>query len=264
LPLSKRRLRQSQSILKRTYQQLKNAILLGELSSGERLVETQLAERFQISRTPVREALRLLQHDNLVVTDDCGTVRVASISVPAATQLYHCRMVLEELAIREACLNATHEDLDELRDTMHQTEKLIESVYQLSGSEVSRSAEQQFKMIYHRLLDLDYQFHRLLAKSSKNTWLVIFLDQIFDKMLMLRTQTTKHNPNVLETRVEHHKIYEALVQRNVEAGVEAVREHLAASRNRVIRELKHMQQAIHSGSPCPIDRAEPNELSQMN
>jgi DNA-binding GntR family transcriptional regulator len=242
LPLSKRHLRHSQSILKQTYQRLKTSILLGELASGQRLVELQLAEQFQISRTPVREALRLLQHDHLAVIDDRGIVRVASISAAAATELYHCRMALEELAIREACQNATHEDLHELQYTMHQAEKLIESDHTQFVPQTH--ADNQLQMLHYRLLDLDYQFHRLLARSSGNACLMTFLDQIFDKMLMLRIQTIKHNSNVLEIRLEHHPIYEALVQRNVEAGVQAIREHLMASKYRVIREVEHIQQAI--------------------
>lgn len=242
MSLSKRHLRHSQSTLKQTYQRLKTAILLGELASGQRLVELQLAEQLQISRTPVREALRLLQHDHLAVVDDRGIVRVASISAATATELYHCRIALEELAIREACENATHEDLHELKYVMYQAEGLIESHPKLFVSQAL--AENQSLMLSYRLLDLDYQFHRLLAKSSGNTCLLAFLDQIFDRMLMLRIQTIKHNPTVLEIRLEHCPIYEALMQRNVEAGVQAIREHLTASKDRVIREVEQIQQAI--------------------
>jgi DNA-binding FadR family transcriptional regulator len=54
---------------------------------------------------------------------------------------------------------------------------------------------------------------------------------------MLRIQTTKQNPDVLEVRLEHHRIYEALFQRDIETGVKSVREHLTASQNRVTQEV---------------------------
>ncbi len=96
----------------------------------------------------------------------------------------------------------------------------------------------------YRLLDLDYRFHRLLAESSGNPWLVNLLDQIFDKMLLVRIQTIKRNPNVLEIRLEHHQIYEALVQRDVDAAVRAIRKHLTASKQRVMREVQPLEPNI--------------------
>ncbi|MCY7275216.1 MAG: GntR family transcriptional regulator, partial [Phormidesmis sp. CAN_BIN44] len=63
-----------------TYQALRVAILSGELAPGERLIETQLAQRLQVSRTPIREAIRQLQHSNLATIDASGTLRVATFS----------------------------------------------------------------------------------------------------------------------------------------------------------------------------------------
>lgn len=93
-----------------------------------------------------------------------------------------------------------------------------------------------------RLLDIDYRFHRLLAQSSGNVWLVTLLDQVFDKMQLLRIQTTKNNPNVLEIRSEHRQIYQPVRDRNSEAAVMAIKAHLNASKQRVIREVQQLEQ----------------------
>jgi len=93
-----------------------------------------------------------------------------------------------------------------------------------------------------QLLDLDYRFHRLLAESSGNLWLMSLLDQVFDKMALLRIQTTQNNREVLEIRTEHRRIYEAVAQRDAEAAVQAIKNHLVASIERVAREMQNLQQ----------------------
>jgi DNA-binding GntR family transcriptional regulator len=94
------------------------------------------------------------------------------------------------------------------------------------------------------MLNLDYQFHHTIAESSQNRWLVTLLEQVFDQMTLLRVQTTRHNPNVLDIRLEHRQIFTAIAQRDVLTSVEAIRSHLAASKARVIQEVKNLHQAI--------------------
>ena len=97
------------------------------------------------------------------------------------------------------------------------------------------------KLNVMQLLDLDYGFHRLIAEGSGNRWLVTLLDQVFDKMMLLRMQTTRQNPEVLEIRIEHGQIYQAIAHRQTEAALVALQEHLLASKERVVGELQQMQ-----------------------
>lgn len=232
MPLSPSSLQRNKSLQEQTYQALKTAILSGELAPGQRLVETQLAKKLQVSRTPIREAIGLLQHENLATIDSNGVVRVATISIEDAVQLYDCRIALEQLSVMAACQNATDSQLKELLLMVEQAEKLVNS--------------KPSPLTSFRLLDLDYRFHRLLVQSSGNSWLVDLLDQVFDKMQLLRIQTTKNNPNVLEIRTEHRRIYEPVQQRNPEAAVQAIKEHLIASKERVIREVQQLQQDMEN------------------
>jgi DNA-binding GntR family transcriptional regulator len=228
LSLSPRPLQRSKSLQEQAYQALKSAILSGELEPGQRLVETQAAEQLQVSRTPIREAIRLLQHENLVVTDTNGVLRIATFSIEDAAHLYDCRIALEQISVSEACQNATKSQLKELEAMVGQAEKLVKG--------------KPSPLTSFQLLDLDYRFHRSIAKSSGNPWLVSLLDRVFDNMQLLRVQTTKNNPNVLEIRTEHRLIYEPIKKRDIEEATKAIKEHLIASKKRVIQEIQQIQQ----------------------
>lgn len=227
LALSSPLLQRSQSLHEQTYQALRTAILSGELPAGERLVETQLADWLKVSRTPIREAIRQLQRENLILADDNGALRVASLSVQDAAHLYDCRIALEQLAVEAACQQVTAAQLEQLDLAVQQAEQVAMVDTQLTD---------------YQLLHLDYQFHRLLAESSGNSWLGVLLDQVFDKMMLLRLRTVQHNPRVLEMRCEHRRILAAIRDRDPSAAVLALREHLTASKERVIQEIKQIEQ----------------------
>lgn len=226
MTLSLPSVQRSKSLYEQTYEALRASILSGELLPGERLVETQLAEQLQVSRTPIREAIRQLQRDSLVTTDAGGGLRVTIISVVDAVQLYDCRIALERLSVQEACHHATPAQLETLETFVVQAEQLAEQPV-VAFSSV-------------RMLEVDYQFHQYIAESSGNRWLTTFLDQVFDKMAMLRVQTTRHNPRVLEIRSEHRQIFEMIARRNSEAAVQAIEAHLVASKARVVQEVENL------------------------
>ncbi len=233
--LSLRSLPRNQSLQEQVYHTLRTAILSGELAAGERLVETQLANKLEVSRTPIREALRLLQHDNLAIAAANGAIHVATLSMQDAVQLYDCRIALEQQSVITACQNITPGQLQTLEGMMLQAEKLVTS--------------KPSQLTPFQMLDLDYQFHRLVARSSGNLWLVSLLDQVFDQMQLLRIQTMRHNPKVLEIRVEHQRIYQAIAERDVEAAKQAIVEHLTASKERVVREISDLQSSQSVQAP---------------
>lgn len=188
-------------------------------------METQLATRLQVSRTPIREAIRLLAHESLAIPDPSGVLRVATISAADAAQLYDCRLALERLSVLAACDQASSDQIGELHHIVLRSEAFQQNTV------VSQS----------QLLEWDYQFHRLIAQSSGNSWLVSLLEQVFDKMILLRIQTTHHNPQVLEIRVEHRRILEAIAARSPEKAIAAIENHLTASKMRVVREVQEIQ-----------------------
>ena len=217
------------SLHEQTYQTLRTSILSGELAPDERLVETQLAKQLEVSRTPIREALRQLQREGLVTMDTSGGLRVISVSVADAVHLYDCRMALEQAAVREACLHASDRALHELQQSIAQAERAVQR---------ATSTLNTFEM-----LNLDYQFHRQIAESTGNPWLTDLLDQVFDKMMLLRVQTTRHNPKVLEICSEHRQICAAIASREPDTAIAAIQAHLNASKIRVVKALEALQPA---------------------
>lgn len=226
MTISSQPLKRSKSLHEQTYQALRTSILSGDIAPGDRLVETQLAEQLQVSRTPVREAIRQLQREELVTPDSNGGLRVTTISTTGAIQLYDCRIALEQLAVVGACEKASASQIKKLN-------QCVVSAKELTSKSSHPNSSQ--------MLDLDYQFHLLIAESSGNTWLVSLLEQVFSKMALLRLQTTNHNPDVLEIRNEHYQVYEAIAQRNVEAATQAIQNHLNASKARVVQEIENLQ-----------------------
>lgn len=223
----------SKSLYEQVYYAVRSAILTGALSPGDRLVETQLAEWLQVSRTPLREALRQLQQDGLVTADVSGGLRVTTITAADAEELYDCRLALEALAVAGACTYATPEQLEAIAACVAQAEGAT------ANSHGSLSAES--------LLDVDYQFHHLIAEGSGNRRLVSLLDSLFDAMALLRIQTLQQNPNVLDIRLEHRQIYEAILTRDPEVAVAAITQHLRASKIRVVKEIEgHHPAAVAS------------------
>ncbi|WP_293151924.1 MULTISPECIES: GntR family transcriptional regulator [unclassified Microcoleus] len=226
--LSFRAIRRTQSLHEQTYQALRTAILSGELAAGERLIETQLADMLNVSRTSVREALCELQRENLVTADPHHGLRVATLSIADAADLYDCRIALEQLSVAGASQNATPAQVQQLEAIVLQAES---TTYLRSG-----------ELTNYQLLYADCQFHRLLAQSSGNPWLVTLLDQVFDKMILVWLRTMEYNPGVLEIRSEHRRIFQAVSEQNAAAAAAAIKEHLIASKARVIKEIQQIEQ----------------------
>ncbi len=218
-------LQRSQPLKDQAYQTLRKMILSGELIPGQRLVEAQLAKSLQVSRTPIREALGQLQRESLVILDTKQGLQVATFSDEDAVQLYECRLALEQVSVVAACHNATAAQLRRLQRLVQQSEKLARN--------------KPSPLLNFQLLDLDYQFHRLIAEMSGNLWLQAMLDQLFDKMMLLRIQTIQQNQQVLDIGAEHLRIYEAIAQRNIEAATTSLVEHLKSAQARVVQELQN-------------------------
>jgi DNA-binding GntR family transcriptional regulator len=234
------------SLYEQVYQALRSAILTGQLPPGNRLVETQLAEWLQVSRTPLREALRQLQQEGLATADVSGGLRVTTITAADAAELYDCRLALECLAVAGACQNATTDQLRRIDACVAQADSL-EARHHLAPTHHSQSSEAlprptpENSPSPQQLLDVDYQFHHLIAESSGNRRLISLLDGLFDAMALLRIQTLKQNPEVLDIRLEHRQIYEAIAARDSDTAVTAIQSHLRASKARVIQEIEAYQ-----------------------
>lgn len=232
-------------LFSKTYLALRQEILSGKLVAGESLIEQTLANRFEVSRTPIREAIRQLQQEGLVESDRGGGLRVTVITIADAIHLYDCRLGLEQIAAMGACENATAAQIEDLQDCLAQA-NLAEPIVIKNTSGASADVSVNDAEELENRLHIDQSFHRLLADSSGNPQLADLLEQIFSKMALLRLTTTYQNPDVLEIWAEHEKIVSAIVQRDAQAAAIAVRNHLVASKSRVVQSLQDSKPGLNT------------------
>lgn len=192
-----------------TYARLKEDILLGTLPPGTRLVEFPLAERYAVSRTPVREALGRLVHDGLVERGDRG-MRVRVHTPEEIFELYEVREVLETAAARAAAERRTEFDIARLR-------ALLDRMTQPDVAPASRAP-------------LNRDFHAAIWHAGHNSILVETLDRLSLHVLR-HMNTTLTSPGRWEQAMaEHHAIVEAIVDGDVDTAGRLVGEHLRTAR----------------------------------
>lgn len=112
--LPSRPVRRQKSLSEQVYSALRVGILTGEFVPGSRLIETQLTDWLNLSRTPLREALRQLQKEGLVTASTSG-LQVTTMSATDAVELYDCRLALEKLSVAGACQQASQQQLEVLK-----------------------------------------------------------------------------------------------------------------------------------------------------
>lgn len=209
----------SGSRYEQAYLALRSAILSGDITTDERLIETQLAEKLQISRTPVREALRCLQQESLIQMDADGGLYVVKLSLEDALKLYDCRVALERLAVVGACQNATNQQLQAIEKNLALAKAVTEQ-------------DQQTVDIV-RMLTFNCNYHQLIAESSGNPWIVSLLDQISQKITLIRVQTLKGLDQLIDIDTEHRQIYEAIARRDQATAEKEIVDHLRKSQERI-------------------------------
>ena len=138
---------------------LREAILKGELKPGERLMELQLAAKLGVSRTPIREAIRMLEQEGLAVTIPRKGAEVARMTEKDMEDVLQIRDALDELAASIACEQISEEELAELRHTMHEFEESTKT------GDVKRIAEADVR--FHDIIYHEKNFPILIREHSQ-------------------------------------------------------------------------------------------------
>lgn len=192
------------------YNTLREMILSFELYPGSRVTETELAQFFQVSRTPIREALLRLENEGHLTIRSKQGCFIRQINIDELSEYYKVRTALEISAIEDACIHMPTREV----------EKLIEvwSPNQIPKETSSHSMEQQ-----------DESFHIALAIGSGNSILVKYLRDINDHIRVIR-RVDFHDPErVSRTYKEHHEILLALLQREVTKARNLIKHHIHRS-----------------------------------
>ncbi|MFZ4451611.1 GntR family transcriptional regulator [Salibacterium aidingense] len=202
-----RALMQSLPLYKQVYEEIKTSILRGEFKPGDKISVNKLAEEFQISRTPLREALRQLQKEQLLEQDQSGS-KIAQISEKDFNELCTCRLVLEKELIKDVISNIKEENITE-------AEKLIEM------AELSLKKEDQIEF-----LEYNSNFHEILIDACTNERLKDLLNQVRAKLLLYRANVIQRAGEGTEILAEHHAILKAVKERHTENAVKTIESHL--------------------------------------
>ena len=198
---------------------LRRAILKGELKPGERLMEIALAEKLGVRRTPIREALRKLELEGLVVMAPRKGAKVASITERDLNDVLEVRKGMEVLAISLACKRITGEELEKLESIERSFQSLIES-----GN-------------LTELAEMDVKFHDTIYQATNNQRLVQLLNNLREQMYRYRMEYLK-DIAVRRTLAEEHKaICEALRGRDESKAQNYVSVHIDNQQKAIIRSL---------------------------
>ncbi|SMX42457.1 GntR family transcriptional regulator [Actibacterium lipolyticum] len=200
------------------YDRLLDDIRTGALGPGDRLLETELAERLNISRTPVREALRQLEADGLVTHVPRVGAAIRSLDYSEVMELYEMRAVLESTAARMAARAASDIEIAELEE--------INAELATATNDANRAYE------------LNRQFHRTLLDAAKNRFLVKSTNALQKTLLILGTSTLAEVSRAEEAVAEHATILKALRARDGAAAEAAMRQHMESSHRVRLRQLR--------------------------
>ncbi|MBQ8306012.1 MAG: GntR family transcriptional regulator [Blautia sp.] len=202
---------------------LRQAILKGELKPGERLMEVALADRLGVSRTPIREAMRKLELEGLVVMVPRRGAQVASITEKDLNDVLEVRIALENMAIEKACERMTEEDMSSLFLASKSFERVM------SEGDLVQMAE------------ADEAFHEMIYKAAGNDRLNQVLSNLREQMYRYRMEYLKGKETRNQLLSEHQELTRALRERNVKKAQEISFAHLDNQRKAIIQSIRNQQ-----------------------
>lgn len=188
---------------------LREAILKGELKPGERLMELQLAAKLGVSRTPIREAIRMLEQEGLAVTIPRRGAEVAKMTEKDMNDVLQVREALDELAASIACELITAEELAELEEAGMEFEAALRT------KEIKRIAE------------MDMAFHDIIYHATRNPKLVNILNNLREQMYRYRVEYLKDEKNYPVLLKEHQEILSGFKEKNKELVTDSMRKHVS-------------------------------------
>jgi DNA-binding GntR family transcriptional regulator len=202
------------------FRTLRKGILRGDLHPGERLMEIQLASRLGVSRTPIREAIRMLELEGLVTNIPRRGAQVAKITEQDLRDVLEVREGLEELTVRLACRRITEEQLSELYRASRKFEALVDSVDLV------------------QLAEADEKFHTIIYEATGNRRLVQMINNLREHMYRYRVEYLKDAENRYSLITEHDELWKSLKRKDVEAADAYMKRHIE-------RQMINIRSSLH-------------------
>jgi DNA-binding GntR family transcriptional regulator len=203
---------------------LRKAILTGELKPGERLMEIHLANQLGVSRTPIREAIRKLELEGLVVMMPRRGAEVAQITEKSLRDVLEVRRSLDALCAELACDRISEEELEKLKAACEQFEKAA------GTDDVAEIAK------------ADVALHDIIVQATRNCRLIQIVNNLSEQMYRYRFEYIKdeeRHDNLVE---EHRMIYESILRGDKEKAAEASKLHIDNQEQSIIRQIRLEQE----------------------
>jgi DNA-binding GntR family transcriptional regulator len=213
---------------------LRRAIMDGTFPPGTHLADRVLCEQFDVSRSIIREAVRLLEAEGLVTVVPHRGPFVTSLSAAEATQIYEVRAALEALAGENFAERASDEERAALRRVYQELAAM--------GPDAGRQA----------LLDVKRAFYDVLLRGCRNAYVARMLGQLLNRNTQLRATSLSDPDRLPHTVREMHRIVAAIEQRDRAGAGEACRDHVRAAAAVALRVLRQREAtdsapAAHAG-----------------
>ncbi len=206
-----------ENLTQQAYRHIRDEIILGKLDGRQHLTENYFAERFGISKSPVREALNRLESEGLITIVPRRGAFVAELSAHDIEEIFELREALEPMVIRDAVLN----------------DKVL-SHMRAAVMSAGQFREQNDKANYIRA---DASFHTTLVDASSNSRLKKILENMRNQMLIVRSRTFELSSH---TSVKQHQgILDAIEARNREHAANLMAEHIRTVRARLVSHLQN-------------------------
>jgi len=204
------------------FESIRGAIISGVLKPGERLMEVQFAEKMGVSRTPIREAIRKLELEGLIIMIPRKGAYVADLSINNIIDVLEVRSALEGLASGLAALRITNEEIKELELTALQFQKAIES-NDVDG-----------------IIRTDIDFHDKIFKATRNEKLLQMANSLREQVQRFRIMYVNKSINSEDLPKDHYEIAKAISERNVDMAEKLARRHIEDAEKRLMKMIGTM------------------------
>lgn len=201
------------------FETIRNAIVSGDLKPGERVMEVQMAESLGVSRTPVREAIRKLELEGLIIMLPRKGAYVADLSVKDLTEVMEIRASLEGLAAGLASVRIDAAEIEELE------------IYALK---FHKSIEEDVDVLILR----DFEFHEAVFKASRNERLIQLNNNLIEQVQRFREMYHKKVNKPKETSKEHYAIVEAISNGDVDRAEKLARVHIENTEKAILKMME--------------------------
>lgn len=205
----------------RITKEIEEAILSGQLKPRERLVEMDLISQFDVSRTVIREALKRLEAKGLIRTTPYRGAVVADLTTEEIEEIYFIRAELEKIAARLVLEHITQKEVQNLK-------------------KVSKEVERHLREKSHQMIEMDSEFHRMIFRGCRNSYLYDMIDYLRTKAHIVRYNAWSLPHRIEQSIVEHREMIKAIENRDLSQLEKLIVKHLTFSKNSYMSQLKGM------------------------